>query len=391
MTMFLFSTGLVALAVVLLIGWPLFRRARPAAPRAAHDAQVYRDQFAELERDLARGAISGEDAEAARIEVSRRLLAADARARREQTPGDAPRGWSRALGALTFLGLPAAAAALYWTLGAPGAPDMPLSVIRPSQVVAESRSPAPPTPEISAERAREIDELSGKAEAGDRAALYQLAIARMAVGLPREAWRDYRALIDSSDASPPAAIWSAMGEAMVIAVGGYVSPEAEEAFGQALARNPREPVALYYSGHAAEMFGDLEAAFDIWRALLVDSGADAPWRPVVEARLARLAPMLGRAASPPSGPSEEDMRAAGEMSAEDRAEMISGMVSRLRERLEREGGSAEDWARLIRALSVVGDVEGARRALTEAETALAGDAAGLSLVRAEAEAAEASR
>ena len=55
------------------------------------------------------------------------------------------------------------------------------------------------------------------------------------------------------------------------------------------------------------------------------------------------------------------------MSAEDRKEMIRGMVERLSDRLATEGGPPEDWARLISALGVLGETERARAIWTEAQ------------------------
>src|SRR3954454_22804073 len=71
-------TGGAALALL----WTLARR--DAAPVArASDIAIYKDQLAELERDRDRGLIGDPEAEAARIEISRRLIAADAARRRE--------------------------------------------------------------------------------------------------------------------------------------------------------------------------------------------------------------------------------------------------------------------------------------------------------------------
>ena len=63
-------TGAATFAVI----WPL-ARSRRAAPSGS-DVEVYRDQLDELERDLAAGSIGRTEAEAARVEISRRLLAA---------------------------------------------------------------------------------------------------------------------------------------------------------------------------------------------------------------------------------------------------------------------------------------------------------------------------
>ena len=52
--------------------------------RAAFNATVYRDQLGEVQSDRERGLIGEGDAEAARIEIARRLLAADAETPAEQ-------------------------------------------------------------------------------------------------------------------------------------------------------------------------------------------------------------------------------------------------------------------------------------------------------------------
>lgn len=68
--------GLTTAAAIFAVVRPLLKRAPPPAAGADGDLAVYRDQLAEVDRDLARGAIAQPEAEAARIEISRRLIAA---------------------------------------------------------------------------------------------------------------------------------------------------------------------------------------------------------------------------------------------------------------------------------------------------------------------------
>jgi len=56
----------------------------------------------------------------------------------------------------------------------------------------------------------------------------------------------------------------------------------------------------------------------------------------------------------PRGPTAEQMQAAQEMSAEDRAEMILAMVEGLAARLEDNPVDEQGWTRLIRARTVLG-------------------------------------
>jgi len=62
-------------------------------------------------------------------------------------------------------------------------------------------------------------------------------------------------------------------------------------------------------------------------------------------------------ASPPPGPTPEQVQAAQEMSVEDRAEMILDMVESLAAKLEDNPNNAEGWARLLRARTVLGQSE----------------------------------
>ena len=65
--------ALMSVAAVVAVLWPLTRKPRAAA---GSDIVVYQDQLEEIERDRAAGLIGETEAEAARIEISRRLLAA---------------------------------------------------------------------------------------------------------------------------------------------------------------------------------------------------------------------------------------------------------------------------------------------------------------------------
>src|ERR1700732_1335220 len=66
--------ALMTAAAIFAVLWPLGRGNRP--PSDGNEATVYKDQLAEIDRDLAAGPIGAPEAEAARVEISRRLLAA---------------------------------------------------------------------------------------------------------------------------------------------------------------------------------------------------------------------------------------------------------------------------------------------------------------------------
>ncbi|MAO57208.1 MAG: hypothetical protein CMM61_16150, partial [Rhodospirillaceae bacterium] len=80
------------------------------------------------------------------------------------------------------------------------------------------------------------------------------------------------------------------------------------------------------------------------------------------AQIKRLSAQQSEAPAAQPGPTQEQMRAAQEMSPEDRAEMIRGMVQRLADRLAENPDDLAGWQRLERAYRVLGDTEKADEA-----------------------------
>lgn len=78
------------------------------------------------------------------------------------------------------------------------------------------------------------------------------------------------------------------------------------------------------------------------------------------------------------GPDAEDVAAAAEMSDEDRADMINGMVEELAVRLENNPADPDGWIMLVRSYSVLNSPDKAAAALERAQTQFAGDATVLS-------------
>jgi cytochrome c-type biogenesis protein CcmH len=66
------------------------------------------------------------------------------------------------------------------------------------------------------------------------------------------------------------------------------------------------------------------------------------------------------------GPSQSEIEAAGEMSADERQEMILSMVKRLADRLKENPNDRQGWLRLSKAYEVLGDTEKAGHALEQA-------------------------
>ena len=79
---FWLAAGAIVLAVAATLIRALVRAKGELREAAEYDLQVYKDQLADIDRDLARGTLPAEEADRLRTEVSRRLLDADRAARR---------------------------------------------------------------------------------------------------------------------------------------------------------------------------------------------------------------------------------------------------------------------------------------------------------------------
>ncbi len=393
----LFAAAIVALVIIVT----LLRGRLGGAPAAAYDVQVYRDQLKEVDKDLARGTLTPEDAERTRTEVSRRLLEADRVLQQSGGTRRAPRTLTWAAGLLSLLVIVGGAWGLYSQVGAPGYPDLPLAKrkaaaeaarqSRPRQAEAEAQ--LPPDGQMQQADPRHLELVKQlravlKQRPDDPRGLALLARNEAAIGNYTAAYEAQSKLIELKGENATAREFSDLGEMLVLAAGGYISPEAEAAFGTALRKDRTEPVARYYTGLLYAQTGRPDIAFRLWRGLLADSPPDAPWVDAIRAGLPELAMRAGVDFQlPPApgggtpGPSTADIEAAADMTPQERQQMIRGMVERLNDRLATEGGTAAEWARLIGALGTLGEAERARAIWTEAQRVFAGQAEALGQLR----------
>lgn len=356
----------MTLATLAFVALPFLVRAR--GERRGDDVAVYRDQLGEIERDLAAGRIAPEEAEASRIEVSRRLLKAAGRAEADEAEQPAvARGRRTAAVAFLILALPAVAAASYYRLGAPWE-AMP----RPT---AEAKGPGGLT----------LAEMIAKVEAhvrdnpNDGRSYEVLAPVYMRLGRFDDAVAAWRRTIDIlGDASIRQ---SGLGEALVGQAQGDVTPEARKVFDKALALDKGSVPARYYLALAAFQDGKRDDARKMWSDMLAGAPQDAAWTAPVRRALAELDAQSGKdgatdAAKPQAapGPTASDVEAAAKMDSGDRNAFIRSMVARLADKLKQNGEDPEGWARLVRAYGVLGEVDKAQAAATDARKALAADA-----------------
>jgi cytochrome c-type biogenesis protein CcmH len=404
----------VALAMTALLGLVLLQAHSQGEPPAAYDLRVYRQQLSDVDKDLVRGVINQSDAQRIRTEVSRRILAADAQLQQQSTGSSQPKTFSRVTVAAASVFLIAGTLALYTRLGAPGYGDMGLASriadakdyaqTRPSQAEAESKLPALPAPDVEPGYADLVEQLRKTAGERPNDAQGQALLAQHEANLGNfvAAYKAKQNYIEIMSGDLVAQDYGELAELMIMAAGGYVSPEAENLLDGTLQLDGANGPARYYYGLMQGQLNRPDIAYQIWADTLRMGPKGALWITGIESQIEDMAlragveysPILPPAPAPGpaapggpalAGPSAEDLSAAQDMSMEERQEMIRGMVSRLSERLASEGGSAAEWAQLIGALGVLGDKARAKAIYAEAKDRFASDAAALSRIEAAAQ------
>lgn len=358
--------ALLVLVALAFLFWPLLRRRHAEASRKAHDLAVYRAQLDEVAQDLARGALTEAEAAAAKLEIQRRLLRADAAA----DPA-APRRASRGIQIATMIALalvPVLGGGLYLALGRPDAAQFNL---------VQARARAEREAQLRQDTERMIVQLRERLAASPDRADGWLLLGRslLLTDRPAEAIEAF----DRAIALQPSEVeaYALRAEALTLAADGSVTDAAQRDFRAVLERDPQHPGARYYLGLARLQQGDTRGAYDDWYALAAETPADAPWLETVQGRLRELAPRLGIAlnqavpqpkpadvATP--GPDRAQVEAAQQMSEAERTTMVRGMVDRLAERLKENPDDADGWLRLARAREVLGEMDAAREALRRA-------------------------
>src|SRR5262245_32328340 len=348
--------GVMTAAAIFAVLWPL---GQSANVQAGSDIAVYRDQLDEIERDRSAGRIGEVDAQAARAEVSRRLIAAADAAEFAHSFPIGSALWRRratAIGAVVVL--PVVALTLYLAIGSPQLPGQPLNARL--HAIHQDQSIASLVSKVEAHLERNPDDARG----------YEvLAPVYLRLGRFEDVVNARRKLLALNGEN--AERHSDLGEALTAAANGIVTSDAKSAFERSLALDPGQSKERFYTGIAAEPDGGCGPAASIWRDMIDKAPADAPWLPVVRDALARVGDDQPMASAP--GPSSEDVAAARAMSEKDRGEMIRGMVARLADRLKENGNDVDGWQRLLRAYMVLGERDKAHAAAADAKRALAND------------------
>jgi cytochrome c-type biogenesis protein CcmH len=381
MMIVLMTAGIVAVLLVPMA----FRRQTGAASREDYDLNVYKDQLLEVEKDLERGLVSEAEAEAARTEIKRRMLAIVP----VETISTAQQGGMLlmvCIGAFVSVG----AIAGYVWLGSPNQPDFPFA----SRSVPQQTASAAPSSHQNATMLNAVNSLSERLNKNPNDIQGWTLLGRTYMSMERvdDAVVAFKRAVDLGGNRPD--VTADYAEALAIAADNSVPAEARIVFVRVLKMDPYNVKARFYLGLDQAQQGNFKGAMQAWTDLIAVSPPEAPWISQVRTQIekaaqsgnvdinsvkpsggalaiaqARPAPSPRAQAPAPSaapGPTQEDMKAAQEMAPEDRQAMIRSMVQRLADRLEENPNDKQGWVRLARAYQVLGEAEKAKKALERA-------------------------
>lgn len=355
MILFWILAGILTLAAAVVLAAPLFDT-RKFKSEDAYALAVYRDQLSELSRDEQRGLLSGEQAKAAQVEISRRILALDEG--KKFLPAHPP-GHRLTLAMAVIL--PLAGFGLYLMLGAPHLPSQSAMArleaerqrTSPETIVLEAKvAAAPSDPQGWIDLAQSYADLERAKDAAD-------AFAKaMALGRAEpDVLRQY-------------------AHAAILAQQGKVAADAQNALRRVLAVDPTDATARFFLALAKAQNDDVEGALTDWLALERDLPAAAPLRITLAENIDKAARQLGKdpaklrgrfaagagGAGKDGGPSADEMAAAAQMSPAERDTFIRSMVERLAQKMKDNPEDLEGWLKLANAYRVLEQLDDARDA-----------------------------
>jgi cytochrome c-type biogenesis protein CcmH len=317
--------GLTCLSLLSALG-------RSAVVSETHDRVFYEGQLLEIERQKGLRLIGEAEAGAARTEAARRLLAASAQdSSLNGKPDAAARKWAAVC---VLILVPIIALPIYVTRGSPEMPSFALASRKPDAAPDQkSLNVAAAIQQIEAHLAKNPDDGRG----------YEvIAPVYVRTGRYQDAVRAYSEALRLLGAS--AIRHGNLGEAMVFLSSGVVTTEAKAAFEAALGVDPQHVKARFFLALAAQQDGDAAKAAALLTQLSNDiPDGDLKTEIINQLRAMGMVPKGGETiAALPQGEQNKAIRS---------------MVEGLAQRLATTGGSVDEWARLIRALTVLKETD----------------------------------
>jgi cytochrome c-type biogenesis protein CcmH len=391
MILWIVLTAMSSVAAM-LVAIPFIRRVERRRAEQALEFAVYRDQLKEVDSEAGQGLIDAPQAEAAKQEIKRRVLAS---ARDADTLAPGLSSSER-----TFAAIGVAAVVVFGSIGL-----FALTVkMEPSAEVQAADQGAEPTETSDSSKATGTAVISAglsstmaplnrpsatRADApaitGKQKALppvdemIQRIVKRLEAN-PKDAggWRMLGWSYAGVERFPEAAeayakaialtpkvagLQSARADALIQAAKGIVTPEAKSSISEALSIDPKDVRGRYLNGLIKEQEGDKTGALAEWSQLIAEGDPSDPFIQELKQKVPGAETASVRSEK---GPTAQDVKNAEAMDPAGRNEMIKNMVNALATRLDKTPHDADGWIKLLKSRVVLKENEEAKRALERA-------------------------
>lgn len=330
MILWLIAIAVTAVACVALLYAAGPRTVNASLPELADANSHFRLVLAGIDADVAAGKLGEAEAEAARGELAREII-------RHQ--GDKPSTGKALSQTMLVAGVGLVAVVSLGVYGLLGSPDMPsLPLAGRPEMQAEP---------INLEDAIARIETALTANPNDLRGWTVIAPAYVELGRFGDAANAYRRVIELSE--PTADLQTGLAEALLLDANGAGSPEAMALLRAAADSDPAHAMSRLYLAAELTSQENYGEAIPYWEAAIALAKGNEPWLTAAQQGL--------DAAQNGGTPSAADPQ---------ETEMVRQMVSGLAARLASDGGSVEEWTRLVRAYLVMGDTASAQTAYDDA-------------------------
>ncbi len=382
--------------VILTIGYFAIKSRGEIIPKALPETSIYKYQLEQIKIDLNAGKITTEEYENHNIEISRRLLRSSRSSAAEILVTTKS---SNLIASLCFLFFTvftiSGSGALYLTVGGNGLTDQPLAsrqltlqneIVRLSQSEAEAESFSDTQtnlPEVNSTKNTEkltrlVFQLKKilQDRPNDLKGHKLLVENSVRLGDFVTAYQAQNTVISILEDDASSVDYGNYAELLIIAANGYVSPKAEKALTASLKSNKKNQISLYYYGLLMLQNEKPQIAFNIWEQLVIEGPQDAPWIVAINSQLSELENQFdirGSSNVPQVNESKINLLSEEKKAPSVDMDMIYEMVESLSERIYNDGGSLQDWKKLIKSYGVLGKKDKVKEALKDATTIFAAD------------------
>lgn len=342
---------LLSLIAMGFVCYPLVSRNVSAKSEVESEQTLYKARLSEIDKDLELGRLDEISAQAARAEEARRLIKTT-----ENTKLTKVTSTNKLLVLFAALSLPLFSLPFYLSVGSP-------------------QEAMPPSVAENTNTGSSIEELLAVAEKrlasnpDDSNGWKVVAPVYMRMGRFSDARKAYENVLRVEGDSPEFLL--KLADVHIEQNQGQVNTTAQDLVSRVLTIDKDNAIAKFYTGIIALQNNKPDETLRIWQAMLDGAKGDEEWVPVIEGRITELKLLENK---PPLPALDQDtLKAAQDMSSEDRMEMIGQMVSNLSEKLQENPNDKQGWQRLIQSYIVLGRKEDAQSAFENAKNQFSDD------------------